>query len=74
MQAILVGCGDGQTEIYQAHSVVGRNHDVVRLDVAMYNVLRVRMIDRLEETPHIAGSLPFCENLVHLLADLIVER
>ena len=40
----------------------------------MHNVLRMGMIDGLEETSHIAGSLSFRENLVFLLADLIEER
>ena len=39
----------------------------------MYNVLCVRVIDCLEETPHVSGGLSFREDLVLLLADLVEE-
>ena len=74
MQTFLIGRGDSQTKIYQAHCFVICDHDIVRLDVPMHNILSVGMVNRLEKTPHILGSLPLRENLVFLLTDLVEER
>ena len=41
--------GNCETEVNQTHRVICCDHDIIRLDITMYNILRMAMIDRLQE-------------------------
>ena len=47
----------GQAEIDQAHHIHIVDHDVLKLDVTMNDVLSVAVIDGFEKALHIAGRL-----------------
>ena len=64
----------GQAEVDQAHRVVGSDHDVIGLDVAVDDVERVAVVDGLEEALHVAGGGSFPEALVRLGGDLLGQR
>ena len=69
---LALGCL-GQTKVDKTHGIVCRYHDVVRLDIAMDDVLRVTVIDRLEQTLHVPSCGRLSESLISLLGDLLEE-
>lgn len=52
-QLAIVSRGFGQAEVDQPHRIVVCDHDIVRLNITMNNVLGVTMIDSLEQTFHV---------------------
>lgn len=66
-QLTIVTRGLGKTEVDQTYRVVVGDHDIVRLDIPMNDILRVTMVDRLEQTFHVACRGRLSERLIGLL-------
>ena len=65
--------GFRKTKVDEAHRIILRNHDVVRLDITMHDIHRMAVIQRLKQLSHVLCSSPLCEHLVRLLRDFIEE-
>ena len=62
------------TEVDQLDCVITHNHDVVRFDVPMANVLGVTVIDCVQKTMDVASNLLLCKSLILSVAYLFIKR
>ena len=62
-----------KAEVYQAHHIVLVDHDVIRLDITMYNVQCMAVIDRFKETLHIVCNLRLFYPLLRRVLNLLEQ-